>query len=127
MNQLNRKCAIAACVATLAAAGVAAPTASAEVTYSPLYWQLLDKYASVEANWAPIRGVYGTDPECALAQQRGESIGCGGLIAIMNPDGTFGGGWVDDPSAPDGWREMTVSDCPAVDSFEDPYWWLCYG
>jgi hypothetical protein len=125
MKQLNHKLAIAGCATLLA--GAAAPAASAEVSYSPRYWELLDRYASVEATWAPIRGVYGTDPECALAQQQGESIGCGGLIAIMNPDGTFGSGWVDDPFTPDGWREMTVSDCPAVDSFDDPYWWLCYG
>jgi hypothetical protein len=126
MKQLNRKFAIAGC-ATALVAGVAAPAASAEVTYGPLYWQLLDRYASVEATWAPIRGVYGTDPECALAQQRGEPVGCGGLIVIMNPDGSFGWGWVEDRSARDGWREMTWSDCPAWDAFDDPSWWLCYG
>jgi hypothetical protein len=111
MPWLHRKLAIAAGVAALVATAVAAPAASAEVTYSPLYWQLLDKYASVEADWAPIRGVYGQDPECSLAQQRGEPIGCGQLVVIMNPDGSFGAGWEDDPAAPNGWREATWEDC----------------
>ena len=72
---------------------------------------MLDKYASVEADWAPIRGVYGQDPECSLAQQRGEPIGCGQMVVIMNPDGSFGAGWEDDPAAPNGWREATWEDC----------------
>jgi hypothetical protein len=115
MKQLHGKCAIAACVTALIAAGVAAPAASAEVTYSPLYRELLERYASVEADWAPIRGVYGQDPECSLAQQRGEPIGCGQIVVIMNPDGSFGAGWEDDPAAPNGWREATSEDCM------DPY------
>jgi hypothetical protein len=126
MYRLHRKFAIAASIAALASTTIA-PAASAEVSYSPRYWELLDKYASVEVTWAPIRGVYPTTPECALAQQEGEPVGCGGLIVIMNPDGTLGTGWIDDPAAPGGWREMTWSDCPAWDRFDDPYWWLCYG
>jgi hypothetical protein len=114
----------AACVAALIGAGTAVPAASAEVIYSPLYWQLLDKYASVEATWAPIRGVYGEDPECALAQQQGQPIACGQVIVIMNPDGSFGDGWVDDPAAPNGWRAMTADDC--LDP-ESPMAWLCWG
>jgi hypothetical protein len=124
MKRQYRKFAIAACVAALVGAGVAAPAASAEVTYSPLYWQLLDKYASVEATWAPIRGVYGQDPECSLAQQRGEPIGCGQVIVIMNPDGSFGIGWVDDPAAPNGWRAATWEDCLDPDG---QMAWLCWG
>jgi hypothetical protein len=100
---------------------VGAPAASAAVNYSPLYWDLLDRYASVEATWAPIRGVYGTSPECALAQQQGEPVGCGEMIVIMNPDGSFGGGWVEDPAAPDGWRQMLWTDC-----ITDPDLWLCW-
>ena len=46
MNRLIRQLMIASCAATLAA-GAAAPAASAEVTYSPRYWELLDRYASV--------------------------------------------------------------------------------
>jgi hypothetical protein len=128
MKMQHHRLALAACIAGLALAGVAAPTASATVTYSPLYWQLLDRYASVEATWAPIRGVYPNAPECALAQQRGEPIACGEMIVIMNPDGTLGGGWVEDASAPDGWRPMTWSDCSDVawDDFYDPIYWLCY-
>jgi hypothetical protein len=111
MHRLQRKSAIASLIAALAAATVLAPAASAEVTHSPVYWQLLDKYASVEANWAPIRGVYGQDPECSLAQQRDPSVGCGQMVVIMNPDGSFGAGWEDDPAAPNGWREATWEDC----------------
>jgi len=111
MRQTRRKVAVAACVVVLVGTIVAAPRASADVTYSPLYWQLLDKYASVEATWAPIRGVYGQDPECSLAQQRSEAIGCGQVVVILNPDGSFGAGWEDDPAAPNGWREATWEDC----------------
>ena len=111
MHRLQGTSAIASLIAALAAATVVAPAASADVTYSPVYWQLLDKYASVEANWAPIRGVYGEPPECALAQQRGEPILCGQTIVIMNPDASFGAGWEDDPAAPNGWREATWEDC----------------
>jgi hypothetical protein len=111
MRRPHRKLAIAACVVAMVGTIVSAPTASAEVTYSPLYWQLLDKYASVEATWATMRGVYGEDPECALRQQQGEPIGCGQVIVIMNPDGSFGAGWEDDPAAPNGWREATWEDC----------------
>ena len=125
MNQLDRNIAIVACAAALAGAGVAAPAASAQVTYSPLYWQLLDKYASVEADWAPMRGVYGESPECALAQQRGEPIACGQTIVIMNPDGSLGAaGWVDDPAAPNGWRAATWDDCLDPDG---QMAWLCWG
>ena len=110
MPLLKRRLSIALVVG-IVASGVAASSASAEVVYSPLYWQLLDKYASVEATWAPIRGVYGQDPECSLAQQRSEAIGCGQMVVIMNPDGNLGAGWEDDPAAPNGWRDATWEDC----------------
>jgi hypothetical protein len=115
--------------ALLVGANVAAPAASAEVNYSPLYWQLLDRYASVEITTAPIRGVYPTVPECALAQQQGEPIACGDMIVIMNPDGTLGAGWVEDASAPDGWRQVSWSDCDNVgwEDVDDPIYWLCFG
>jgi hypothetical protein len=82
---------------------------------------LLAKYASVEATWAPIRGVYGIDPECALRQEQGEPIACGQVVVIMNPDGTFGTGWVEDPAAPDGWRQILSTDCTT-----DSDLWLCW-
>jgi hypothetical protein len=128
MRRLKRKFAIAASIAAMVAASVAAPTASAAVSYSPLYWELLDRYASVELT-APIRGVYPTVPECALAQQQGEPIACGDVIVIMNPDGTRGAGWIEDAAAPDGWRQMTWSDCDDVawEDVENPIYWLCYG
>ena len=125
MNRLIRQLMIASCAATLAA-GAAAPAASAEVTYSPRYWELLDRYASVEITWAPIRGAYATNPECALRQQQGELIGCQQLMAIMTPDATFGGMWIDDPAAPDGWRPLADSDCPSMDDFAHANWWSCY-
>jgi hypothetical protein len=128
MNQ-RRHLARLACVVGLIGATVVAPSgASAAVTYSPLYWELLDRYASVELT-APIRGVYPSVPECALAQQQGEPIACGDMIVILNPDGSLGGGWVEDAAAPDGWRPMSWSDCDAVgwEDVDDPIWWLCYG
>ena len=125
MHWLQRKPAIAGVIATLAAATLVAPAASAEVTYTPLYWQLLDRYASVEANWAPIRGVYAEDPECVLAQQQGGPIACGQIIVIMNPDGSLGAaGWLDDPAATDGWRAATWDDCLDPDG---QVAWLCWG
>jgi hypothetical protein len=45
---LRRKYAIAATVLAAVAVTIAAPTASAEVNYSPLYWELLDRYAGAE-------------------------------------------------------------------------------
>ena len=125
MKQLSRKFAIAGCAAALVA-GVAAPVASAEVDYSPRYWELLDRYASVEITWAPIRGAYETNPECALRQQQGEPTGCQQMMAIMTPDASFGGMWIANPAAPDGWRLLTESDCPAFDDFDHPDWWPCY-
>jgi hypothetical protein len=122
MSWLTRTVAIAASIAALFGAGLAAPTASAAVNYSPLYWQLLDRYASVEATWAPIRGVYGTSPECALAQQQGEPIACGDIIVIMNPDASFGqSGWIEDSGAADGWRPIDWTDC-----ITDPDLWACW-
>jgi hypothetical protein len=121
MNQ-RRHLALLASVVALAGATVEAPSASAAVTYSPLYWELLDRYASVEATWAPIRGVYGTSPECALAQQQGEPIACGDMLVIMNPDATFGHtGWIEDSAAPDGWRPINWTDCIA-----NPDLWACW-
>jgi hypothetical protein len=125
MNQRNRMFAIAASVVTLLAAAVAAP-AAAEVSYSARYWELLDRYANVEITWAPIRGAYAVHPECALRQQQGQPIGCQQVMVIMTPDASFGGMWVADSSAPDGWRPLEESDCPASDDFEHPDWWLCY-
>jgi hypothetical protein len=121
MNQ-RRHLALLASVVALAGATVEAPSASAAVTYSPLYWELLDRYASVEATWAPIRAVYGTSPECALAQQQGEPIACGDMLVIMNPDATFGhSGWIEDSAAPDGWRPIDWTDCIA-----NPDLWACW-
>ena len=125
MNSLLRKFVIAACAAAVVA-GAAAPAASAEVTYSPRYWELRDKYASVEDTWAPIRGAYPVPPECALRQQQGEPIGCQQVLVIMTPDGSFGGMWVADSAVPDGWRTLRDSDCPTFDDFEHPDWWPCY-
>ena len=125
MQSLTRRL-IASSVATLFAVSVASATASAQVTYSPRYWELLDRYASVEITWAPIRGAYATNPECALRQQQGEPIGCQQVMAIMTPDANFGGMWVADPAAPDGWRPLADSDCPGLDDFEHPDWWPCY-
>jgi hypothetical protein len=124
----RRRLALAGSIAALVAASVAAPAASAAVNYSPLYWELLDRYASVELT-APIRGVYPTVPECALAQQQGEPIACGDMIVIMNPDGTLGGGWVEDAAAPDGWRPVGWNDCDSVgwEDVDNPIYWLCYG
>ena len=125
MYRLRRKFAIAASIAALVSTALAA-TASAEVRYSPRYWELLDRYASVEITWAPIRGAYVTNPECALRQQQGEPVGCQQVMAIMTPDATFGGMWIDDPAAPDGWRPLADSDCPSLDDFAHANWWSCY-
>jgi hypothetical protein len=124
---LRRSVTIAALAAATAATGMTASAASAEISYSAQYWEQLGRFASVEATWAPIRGVYATDPECALRQLHGEPIGCGGLIVIMNPDGSFGSGWIPDPSAPGGWRALGWNDCPSWNDVDDPSWWLCYG
>jgi hypothetical protein len=124
---LKRNITIAACVAAMATAATTAPTASAEVTYSPQYWERLDRYASVEDTWAPIRGVYPVPPECALMQQQGEPIGCQQLMVVMTPDANFGGMWVADPAAPNGWRPLADGDCPSFYDFDHPNWWLCYG
>ena len=98
----------------------------ADVTYSPRYWELLERYASVEIPWAPVRGAYPVHPECTLRQQQGEAIGCQQVMVIMTPDASLGGMWVADTAAPDGWRPLTDSDCPALDDFDDPGWWRCY-
>lgn len=113
--------------ATLFASNAAASPAWADVTYSPLYWELLHRYASVESDWAPIRGVYGSNPECLLALQQGAIGGCTDSIVILNPDGTLGtSGWVEDPAALNGWRP---TDCGTIawDDIDHPNWWLCYG
>ena len=117
-----RRAAVGALLAACAAALTAAPSASAQVHYSDRYHQLLDRYVSVEANWAPIRGVYGERPECALAQQRGEPVACPQTIVIINPDGSLGNGWATDPTAPDGWREPEWQDCMWPDG---QLTWLC--
>jgi len=109
--------------AAVLAAGVSAAPAWAEVTYSPLYWQLLDRYTSVQLR----PGVYGSHPECLLAVQQSGTGGCMDLIVILNPDGTLGGGWIEDPAASNGWRPFGADDCPAWDDVDDPNWWLCYG
>jgi hypothetical protein len=120
MPPINRRLAMRVLGGLLMFAG-AGPTAApvsatpAEVNYSALYWELLDRYASVEATWATIRGVYGSDPECLLLQQQGEPVGCGQIIAVLLPDATFGGGWIEDPAAPDGWREPSGSECMTID------------
>jgi hypothetical protein len=133
MSQLRRKLAIAAAIAASLAASVAAPAASAAVNYSALYWELLDRYASVELSveytGAPFRGVYYGNPgappeECEEA--------CGDMIAvyILRPDGSFSTtAWIEDPAAPDGWREVTSTDCQAVRmlDFGHPNWWACWG
>jgi hypothetical protein len=99
------------------------------VSYNPLYWELLERYASVEATWAPIRGVYGSSPECLLLQQQGEPVACGDMIVILLPDATFGAGWIEDPAAPGGWRVPSDSECMDIDwdTVEDPDLWafLC--
>jgi hypothetical protein len=133
MSCLNRSLAVAASIAALAGASVAAPTASAAVTYSPLYWELLERYASVELpveyTGAPFRGVYYGNP--AAPQECDE--GCGDMLSIfiLNPDGSFrlSGTWFEDPAAPDGWRAVTSSDCQAVGwfDFDHPNWWVCWG
>jgi hypothetical protein len=111
-----------ALLAAAAAALSTTPAAAAEVHYTDRYWQLLDRYAGVEATWAPIRGVYGESPECALAQQRGEPVACGQAIVILNPDGSFGSGWAADPAAPDGSRQPEWQDCMWPDG---QLAWLC--
>jgi hypothetical protein len=116
MIQLHRNLAIAALIAALVAASVAAP--SAAVSYSPLYWELLDQYASaelpVEYTGAPYRGVYYGNPAAPWVC---EAV-CGDMITlfILTPDGSFrpNGAWIEDPAAPDGWRLVTSTDCQAV-------------
>jgi hypothetical protein len=122
-----------AAVVALIGATVAVPAASAAVNYSPLYWELLDRYASVELpveyTGAPFRGVYYGNPaapaECDEA--------CGDMLSvfILNPDGSFrlNGTWLEDPTAADGWRAVTASDCEAVGWFDFSHtnWWVCWG
>ena len=105
------------------------PTMTADVTYSPLYWELLDRYASVEDTSAPIRGVYWGDPEGLLALPQAESGASGQAFTyfILNPDGTFGpNGWIADTTEPDGWRELLWSDCMDPDKWSDPNVGLCW-
>jgi hypothetical protein len=130
----RRRVALLACVIALIGAAVAAPIASADVNYSPLYSELLDRYASVELSveytGAPYRGVYYGNPAAPPAECE---EACGQMmpaIYILNPDGSLGtSGWLEDPAAPDGWREVTSSDCEAVgwDEFANPNWWVCWG
>lgn len=124
---VRRKVVMAALVAALLGGGVTtAPPASAEVTYSPPYWQLLERYGSVEATGAPIPGVYGSSPECLLLQQQGEPVACGDMIVILLPDATFStAGWIEDPAAPDGWRVPSDSECMEIDwgTVDDPDRW----
>jgi hypothetical protein len=86
-KMFGRKFAIAAAVLAALAVSVAAPTASAEVNYSPLYWEMLDRYASaelpVEYTGAPYRGVYYGNPAAPWVC---EEV-CGEMIAlyILNP------------------------------------------
>ena len=134
MRRLGRRFAITASIAALLAASVAAPRASGAVNYSPLYWELLDRYASVELSveytGAPFRGVYYGNP--AAPPEECEEA-CGQMmpaIHILNPDGSLGtSGWLKDPAAPDGWREVTSTDCQAVGMFDSdhPNWWVCWG
>lgn len=114
---LGRMIAIAASVVALIALSVAAPIASAQVNYSPEYWQLLDKYADREMQitdlgwWGPgfpRRGAYAEYHPAAPLPGSGEvEDGLYNEVWLL-PDGKFiltGGwpGWVEDPSAPDGW------------------------
>ena len=133
MNQ-RRHLARLACVVGLIGATVVAPSgASAAVTYSPLYWELLDRYASaelgVEYTGAPFRGVYYGNP--AAPPEECEEA-CGQMIAvyILRPDGSLSTtAWIEDPAAPQGWREVTSTDCQAVGMFDfgHPNWWACWG
>jgi hypothetical protein len=134
MSQLHRKLTIVGAIAALLAASVAAPpAASAAVNYSPLYWELLDRYASaelpVEYTGAPYRGIYYGNPASPVVCEEA----CGEMIAlyVLNPDGVFRpwGTWIEDPAAPDGWRGVTSSDCEAVGwlDFAHPNWWVCWG
>jgi hypothetical protein len=83
----------------------------------------------VEYTGAPYRGIYYGNP-AAPAECEGA---CGDMIGIfiLNPDGSFrlNGGWIEDPAAPDGWREVTSTDCQAVGMFEFDHsnWWVCWG
>jgi hypothetical protein len=133
MKHRSRLALVASFVALIGAT-VAAPAASAAVTYSPLYWELLDRYASaelpVEYTGAPYRGIYYGNP--AAPPQECEEA-CGQMmpaIYILNPDGSLGtSGWMEDPAAPDGWRLVTSTDCQAVGwlDFAHPNWWVCWG
>jgi hypothetical protein len=133
MRRLLRKIALAASIAAVVAASLAAPPASAAVTYSPLYWKLLDRYASVELSveytGAPFRGVYYGNP-AATPEECEEA--CGDMIEvyILRPDGSLSTtAWIEDPAASDGWREVTSTDCQAVGMFDfgHPNWWACWG
>jgi hypothetical protein len=119
--------------ALLVGASIGPPRASAAVNFSPRYWQLLDRYASVELSveytGAPFRGVYYSNP--AAPPEECEEA-CGDLIAvsILRPDGSLSTtGWIEVPAAPDGWREVTSTDCQAVGwlDFAHPNWWVCWG
>ena len=126
---VRRKLVIGALVVGLIGGSVAtAPPASAEVSYGPLYWELLERYASVEDTSAPMRGVYWGDPEKLLAPPQEESGASGQMVSlvILNPDGTFGGGWIEDRAAPDGWRELLWTDCMDPDKWSDPNLWVCW-
>jgi hypothetical protein len=129
----GRKLVIAAALLAALAVSVAAPTASAEVKHSPLYWEMLERYASaelpIEYTGAPYRGIYYGNPALPTVCEEA----CGEMIAlyILNPDGSFRpyGTWIEDPAAPDGWRGATWSDCEAVGwlDFGHPNWWVCWG
>jgi hypothetical protein len=130
----RRHLALLAFVAALISTSVAAPAASAAVNYSPLYRELLDRYASaelpVEYTGAPFSGVYYCNP--AAPPQECEEA-CGEMIPgihILHPDGSLRpNGWIEDPAAPDGWREVAPTDCQAVGMFDfaHPHWWVCWG
>jgi hypothetical protein len=133
MNQRRHLALLASVVALIGATVVAPSGASAAVTYSPLYWELLDRYASaelsVEYTGAPFRGVYYGNP--AAPPEECEEA-CGDMIAvyILRPDGSLStSAWMEDPAAPDGWREVTATDCQAVGMFDfgHPNWWVCWG
>jgi hypothetical protein len=129
----RRHLALLVSVVALMSAAVVVPSSSAAVTYSPLYWELLDRYRSVELpveyTGAPSRGVYYGNP--AAPPQECEEA-CGDMIAvfILRPDGSFStSAWIEDPAAPDGWRGVTATDCEAIGMFDfgHPNWWACWG
>jgi hypothetical protein len=51
-------------------------------------------------------------------------------VYVLRPDGSLGSAWIEDPAAPNGWREASSTYCQnevGIFDFSHPNWWACWG